>query len=403
MAAKNGVRMYQRIRRYINKIYLYGFITRKDFAQMHGGSPKDYDVGVKLIKELYTEEGFNQVRGLQSVSRHYFTSGDDRLADSYLFCQLDPQDMAEYLHLLNIARINPGNANHYAQLLQLRPIPERSVGTVYNRMLCLQNHGCLRLQGGTYSLTRDGMDALTDDQLRELYEYVRFCARTTYPRVVAGALRRTLSRKLSARGIRPDSEMPFLLRHNANFHVLDEELVYLLRGCMRNRLWVRFDERLRLPLVLRVDTQMGRWYALCADEVGNAVIERLTNIEVLSPEEKAEAPEKWAQLQEKVKSAYSHTLFSGNNQKCVAVCAKLEFEENPGLRNQFLREIRIGKIVQRDGGEYYEAWISDPQELKPLLRAYGAYLRVLPGDHGLHSELREQYAQMLTDLEEDAL
>lgn len=403
MAAKNGVRMYQRIRRYINKIYLYGFLTRKDFAQMRGGSPKDYDVGIRLIKELYPEEGFNQGRGLQSVSRHYLNSGDDRLQDSYLFCQLDLQDMAEYLHLLNIARLSPGNANHYAQLLQLQPIPERSVGTVYNRMQQLQNHGCLQLQDGAYCPVSDGLDHLTDDQLTALYEYVRFCARTTYPRVAAGMLRRTLSRKLSARGIRTHGDMPFLLRHNANFHVLDEELVYTLSACMRSRLWVRFDGRLRLPLVLRVDAQMGRWYALCADEAGNAVIERLTNIETLAPEDRMETPGSWAQLQNRIRSAYDHTLFSGHNKECFTLCAKLEFAENPGLRNQFMREIRIGKLVQRDGAEYYEARVSDPRELKPLLRAYGAYLRILPGDHGLHTELREQYTQMLTALKEDDL
>ena len=55
------------------------------------------------------------------------------------------------------------------------------------------------------------------------------------------------------------------------------------------------------------------------------------------------------------------------------------------------------------GTEYYEAEVSDPLELRPLLRTYGAYLRILPGEHTLREDLREHYALMLKALEEDAV
>jgi hypothetical protein len=142
-AAKTGVRIYQRIRRYIDKIYLYGFLSRRDFARLNHGSAKDYDVSVKLIKELFSDDGFNQKRGVQSVSRDYHTSGDLHLPDSYLLCQLDLQDMAEYLHYLNIARQGPAVAPHFHDLLQLQPIPGHCVGTAYNRLDHLCSYGCM--------------------------------------------------------------------------------------------------------------------------------------------------------------------------------------------------------------------------------------------------------------------
>ena len=50
-----GVREYDRIRRYLENIYLYGFFSRDDFAQAGVGSVKDYDFGVNLIRSIFPE------------------------------------------------------------------------------------------------------------------------------------------------------------------------------------------------------------------------------------------------------------------------------------------------------------------------------------------------------------
>ena len=78
----------------------------------------------------------------------------------------------------------------------------------------------------------------------------------------------------------------------------------------------------------------------------------------------------------------------------VRVEARLAFSEAPGMRAQFAREIRLGRIVAREDGEYYEAEVNDPLELLPLLRSFSPWLRVLPGPHGLDRRLREDLLQM---------
>ena len=55
MAEVGGVREYQRIRRFLGHIYLYGFFSREGFARAGIGSVKDYDYGAKLIRSIFPD------------------------------------------------------------------------------------------------------------------------------------------------------------------------------------------------------------------------------------------------------------------------------------------------------------------------------------------------------------
>lgn len=84
----------------------------------------------------------------------------------------------------------------------------------------------------------------------------------------------------------------------------------------------------------------------------------------------------------------------------VRVEARLDFSDAPGLYHQFLREIRLGRVSEREEGLFYEAEVNDPLELLPLLRSYAPWLRILPGEHGLDVRLREDLEQMRRAAEE---
>lgn len=56
MPEVGGVREYDRIRRFLSRIYLYGFFSREDFARAGIGSAKDYDYGMKLIRAIFPEQ-----------------------------------------------------------------------------------------------------------------------------------------------------------------------------------------------------------------------------------------------------------------------------------------------------------------------------------------------------------
>lgn len=96
MANLEGVREYNRIRRYLEYIYLYGFFSREDFAQANIGSVKDYDYGVKLIRSIFPEaEGaalWKDGRKYLRVQREYALSGKNRMADSYLLYSMDVEN-----------------------------------------------------------------------------------------------------------------------------------------------------------------------------------------------------------------------------------------------------------------------------------------------------------------------
>ena len=55
MPEMGGVRDYNRIRRFLSHIYLYGFFSREDFARSGIGSAKDYDYGMKLIRAIFPD------------------------------------------------------------------------------------------------------------------------------------------------------------------------------------------------------------------------------------------------------------------------------------------------------------------------------------------------------------
>ena len=60
----------------------------------------------------------------------------------------------------------------------------------------------------------------------------------------------------------------------------------------------------------------------------------------------------------------------------------------------------IGEINKIGSDEFYTAIVTDTGELKPFLRSYAGYLRVLPSEeHTLREELLSEYEEMLKNYE----
>ena len=156
-----------------------------------------------------------------------------------------------------------------------------------------------------------------------------------------------------------------------------------------------------LPVALRIDTRLGRWYLLAMEEA--PVIYRVSLIQSIKPGT-VTAETDWRAAKATVLRAFAHAGCSGAvpAEGPVLVEAELRFQNVPGMRVQFARELRIGSIIVRDGKEYYQAEINDPLELMPLLRSFSPWLRILPGHHDLDVRLREDLRQMRASLEQGA-
>lgn len=267
--------------------------------------------------------------------------------------------------------------------------------TVSRRLRNLQNAGVLSLRSKRYLLSDScGLQYMSDKELLQIYYLAAFFALAGRPRIPAAYVRNAIRRQLRFRGMDTPPEA-FLIRDNACGNLLDEQLVYRIAACCRMSRKVRLRLRGREldvePVSFRVDKRFGRWY-LMARRDGLPLLIRVSNIERVTMLGETFNGE---QAQNMIRRAFCGGGVSGNRNNPVSVEAELCFD-NANIRRQFEREIVLGRIERRGEREFYIAKVNDATELRPLLRAYGPWVRVLPGEgHRLDAELRAEYERML--------
>lgn len=400
MAAVKGIKDYNRIRRFLEQIYLYGFFSRENFAQSGIGGVKDYDYGAGLLRSLYPEmdEDARWQGGKKYLrfQREYSKSGEDRLADSYLLHSMKEEELLQVLCILSACARQPRTLDGLCAAVELMGLGDREAAyaTVRRRALELEEYGYLRREGKAFRLAGTPLAPLTAEELMALEDYVRFAAGVAYPRVAGSFLRRSIRRELERRGLSERPESPFLLRGNVKCNIFDENVVYQLLDARKQHRRVELElvcgTAAAVPVALRADVRLGRWYLLCLEE-DRPTLHRVRSIRRVKPLEPL-PEEAWSAAERAVREAYADSLCSGllpPSGRPVLVRARLNFERLPGMRAQFLREMQVGEVREENGGEYYEARVNDPQELVPFLRSFSPWLRVEPGEHDLPRRLKE--------------
>lgn len=400
--ANEGFQDYERVRRYAEHIYLYGFLGRKDFDEIVGGSAKDFDTVLPFLKAIFPKDSENGLYGhkLKQIRRRYASSGENRMTRAYMLHSINIETyLLQYLTLLSALR--QGQQKLQALDLATWNLPGARDSDTYanaiRRLGELKDYGCMqeKLPVGQYALQPD---TYSDEQVQQLHAYVCFAAEVTYPRVPGSFLRRTLERELYRRGLTPTGGSPFILRHNTSHNVFEEEIVFLLLDAIAEKRWVQINQRRYLPVQLRPECRYGRWYVVLVEwykeQLSPSIrpLSRVTYMVVLEQEQDGAL---WQQAKQTAARAYEHSLYSGRKaEKPVMVEIRLCFGEQRGLKNQFVREIRKGQIVPKSDGTYYQVMINDPTELQPLLRAYSPWLQILPGDHDLNETLCNSLSDM---------
>ena len=408
MSSLDGVREYNRIRRYLERIYLYGFFSREDFARAKVGSVKDYDYGVKLIRSVFpeTEDAalWKDGRKYLRVQREYALSGENRMADSYLLYAMDEEDeLPTLLGMLSALSEGEKTVDDVCRdtAIHTQVTNDLQYHTVRRWLQNLEEYGYCGRTGRRYRLEENPLAGLSPEEVWQLYHYVRFAAGVTYPRVAGSFLLRTLERELLRRGEELPGESPFLLRHSVNRGVFDEEVLYRLAEAMEQRRTVTLtreeDTLLVQPAALRVDGRLGRWYLLAMGD--RPMLMRVSGIQSVKLG-KPLSPADWEAGAEQCRAAFAHSGFSGLLPQGgpTAVRARLHFEESPGLGAQFLRELRAGQVLSGEAGDVYQVEINDPVELTPFLRSYSPWLSLEPGEHPLGEQLRKNLLTMREQL-----
>lgn len=401
MAAKrNGLQEYDRIRSYISSIYLYGFLSREEFAALGINGRDEYDSCVKLLKTvlpfMHDEALWEGGKKRLQISRAYETGNERKLTNTYLLHTISDEELAGLLVMLSCLSEKPKSKKDLRREMELRGF-EISESTLSRRLSALREYGYLQAEGKGDRLCPDPLDVLDDGELLALWDYVCFSCEVTYPRVAGSFLKRSIRRAAARRGLELPSDFPFLLRYHDCRNLFDEDIAYQLVHAIENRMAVTAEilgrEREIWPVSLRIDTLLGRWYLLFWDEGPGMV--RLSDITHLKFGGKTEEG-LWLTRSARVREQFRCSGCSAKVDEAGAchVKVKLCFGEQTGLYRKFRRELRLGAIVREDGEEYYVVDIHDPGELVPMLRQYAPWLKIVPGKHGLERRLREDLERM---------
>lgn len=413
MANLEGVREYNRIRRYLEYIYLYGFFSREDFAQANIGSVKDYDYGVKLIRSIFPEaEGaalWKDGRKYLRVQREYALSGKNRMADSYLLYSMDVEnELPTLLGIFSCLAEGKKTVDDTCRDTAIHTQVTSSLNyhTVRRWLQDLVEYGYGEKKGRYYQLRDNPLKALSEDEVWQLYWYTLFASGITYPRVAGSFLLRTLERELLRRGQQPMEESPFLLRHSVNRNIFDEDLLCRLMEAMEQHRPVRLlretDSLLVQPAALRVDSRLGRWYLLAKGAA--PLMTRVSTIRDIKLENPL-SPAEWEAGVEACRTAFAHSGVSGflSPDGPATIRAHLRVAQSPGMGAQFLRELRAGAVQSGEDGEEYQAEMNDPMELIPFLRSYSPWLSLEDGEHGLKEAIQRDLRSMRESLMEDKM
>lgn len=403
---QNSVKQYQMIRRYLSLIYLYGFFSREDYQEILPESAASYDACISLLKDIYPEmiEGrFVDSRKYLTVKREGQQDDMDRLCNTFFLCGLADEELVNVLELMEEANCEPRNKNELANLFD----EQQSKSTVRRRLDELIAFGYLRQEKKKITPAENRLRLLSEEELGQIYRYVRFCGNVTYPRVPARFLLRSIEREYLRRGSEIPNRQLFRFLHSPDHDVMEEDLAFTLALAIREKRQVtvrmngRFDPESRIvtPFRLRVDCRLGRWYLLSMEE--RPTIRRLSRLKSVALGAPME-DDAWTALREKVDDYFRYSRFSGYITETGAetVRMKLRFGEKSGLRTQFAREMRGGCIEQTPSGETFVDTINDPVELIPLLRSYSPWLEPENKDRPLAARIRDDLLKFRDDLTE---
>lgn len=401
---QSGVKNYDRLRRYLDVIYLYSFFSRDDFQQFFSGSPQNFDFCLRILKDIFPEMNDGVRDGKYKylmIDRAGEESDEDRLANTYFLATISDEELVGALELLRRFSSNPDRA----AVVVAEQCDDAAGSTTRRRIDALAKYGYLETdRHRRYHLRKNRLsrDRLSNEELQELHRYVRFAENITYPRVPGRFLQRSVERELLRRGLTPETKPMFRFLNSPNRNAFDEDIVFQLLDIIRARKTAVFEttggEATELPVRVRVDTRLGRWYVLTMAE--HPAMRRISNLRSVRAGS-AVSEEAFAEAEQQVKEAFRSACFSSRHigDAPVTVEAELLFDM-PGLQRQFQREFRIGELCSENGKTFFRAVVNDPVELVPLLRAYAPWLRLTENCGGIRTRICDDLLLMRQRLEE---
>ena len=432
-----GIREYERIRKYMEHIYLFGFLNGDELAELKGYSKKDYDRMLPFMERVlpFDIKVINK-KNYRSIKRIYGEDCDrNSLTDSYMLRAIKT-DTHLVQYLLILSKASKGKEKTFCGLCncfedvyynlnsidyetldeeEIAKLETKFTNTIRencrNRLDELVNAGYLikenKIYNPSYKVRQAELVGLTATELEQLYNYVGFISKISCPKVAGSFLYRTLERELFATGCfkkyyrktkKEAFVTPYIIRNNSNHNIFDEELVYQLFDAIltvkedndsgyKDIKIVKLNGKHFIPMGLRYDSRFGRWYVWGAtknDQKGNFSFTIYSLTTVSSIEINSKSNESWEVKDfckeiRKITRLSKIRMWSGRKNPSQKIEAKLLFdEEDDGqlAKIQFERERFFGEIAYSEN--IFKAKLCDPVELLPWLRSFSPWLKVIP-------------------------
>lgn len=395
---------------YLSWIYLYGYFSREDFSRLLPKKTASFDVCITYIKDIYPEliDGrFRNKKKYLMLDPAAQPSDEDRLANTFFMSSLLNSELRGVLWIMQELAREPVRASLVVDAVCAEDA-SASASSIRRWLTELSEIGYAEKGPSMRFSARTGLLCrLTDEELTDLYRFVKYCGNLTYPRIPARYLLRSIEREFLYRGHPLKETSYFRFLNNPSHNVMDEDLVFRLLEHIQKREKVLLTVRRgrteqtnpAIPICLRIDRRLGRWYLLSMED--RPTMRRLTRLQDAAPAGSC-TPEEWLQAKDAVKAAFADSRFSGNLPEQGPTDIRMEMLfENPGIERQFLRELRGGSVETENGRRVYCDRINDPIELVPLLRSYAPWLKPENPDGPAERRIREGLLLMRQQLSEE--
>ncbi len=412
---------YEKLRSVLRDIFIYGCFSRTDF-EYRGISSRKYDNEKRKIlgfldNSNITEQIENKKKYVR-MSSNMFNTTTNYLIDSFRTKSFTNLDIELYLKIMQLLSCHPGglDENKISAMIENynseMPQERYNHNTVYRKLTELCGIGILKstYKGKNlyYAVADDILKHLSDSELRNLAQAVKFYKNTFYPCTPGYYLSDTLKQYMqieqSCNEVQADM---FMFKHCHFQHVLDDEAVWQLIIAVNKASLIRFEYRKFdsiewivnqdvIPHKIIIDELYGRRF-LCAFKETNLIpiIFRIDRMRFIK-----ETGTKPAELD-------LDTIYDEHMQFCWCASplkrdlglfkVELIFTFTPENEPYMVKRIKDGgkwgELRKLGDCRYlYAIDVTDPREMKPWIRTFMGFVEVIKSDR---HQLREEFLKEL--------
>lgn len=413
-----------------------GAYNRQQFAKRLGISVHTFDKTIRKLKEIASAAGVQSPdepnkEFAEALRLNYYDSADPLLLFLFRAKSLKESESLRLALLLAALNEKPQTALELLDVCCNAPDATNSglfpdEKTIRSDLRYLEEVGVIKRVTGPrpyrYRIQDDLVRQLTQEELRDLMNFVDVMANTQVPSVQGYLLRDHLKRSCGiGEADVSDAAEPFLYKYHYYSRILDEAHLFTLLGAIQSRRNVSFlyfspktdtsyaskntnplferehegRTEQALPIKVVYDHQYGRWYMLAnnsRDGIRKYRLEGMTQIE----EGEAVAEELFEAKRSELEARIKHSWLIDTGR---AMTVRVRFF-HPGssepnfVRDRVLLQGQWGKIVEEEGDAFiYEIVVNGTMEIRPWLRSFGSSCEVL-APASLRREMIEEWKEL---------